>query len=147
MKQRIAEALQERFHDNDMALEHFGGLLEEYAESGLSPPHLISEIETGSEGKLLSNIWEAMLYRHLHSKGYELHGTVKKAGQHGPDFCIHLQDKKIWIEAVVPSPEGIPSDWLEPIRHGEIRARKKPDKQRVLRCTSAIKDKQKKFEN
>ena len=144
-EQRITEALQRRFPNNNVAPSHFGELLTRYAESGLSPPHLVAEIETIDEGKLWSYIWEAMLYRHLCSMGYAPRNSVTVAGQHGPDFCVDCQGRTIWIEATVPSPEGIPADWLMPPRKGEIRVKTKPDQPRVLRCTSAIDAKQKKF--
>ncbi len=144
-EQRITEALQRRFPNNNVAPSHFGELLTRYAELGLSPPHLVAEIETIDEGKLWSYIWEAMLYRHLCSMGYAPRNSVTVAGQHGPDFCVDCQGRTIWIEATVPSPEGIPADWLMPPRKGEIRVKTKPDQPRVLRCTSAIDAKQKKF--
>jgi hypothetical protein len=144
-EQRIAAVLQKRFPNNSIAPNHFGELLTQYADSGLSPPHLVTEIETGNEGKLWSYIWEAMLYRHLCSMDYPLRNSVRAAGQHGPDFGVEYQGRTIWIEATVPSPEGIPADWLEPPRTGEYRVKTKPDQQRVLRCTSAIDAKQKKF--
>ncbi len=142
---RIAEAMQKRFPNPSGAPNHFGELLAQYAKSNLSPPHLVEEIETKEEGKLWSYLWEAMLYRHLSSMGYELRNSVTAAGQHGPDFCVNYKGRTIWIEAIVPSPEGITADYLEPPRNGEYRAKTKPDKERVLRCTSAIADKQKKF--
>jgi hypothetical protein len=144
-EQRLAVALQRRFPNNTVAPDHYGELLTQYAASGLSPPHLVAEIETGDEGKLWSCIWEAMLYRHLRSIGCAPRNSVTAAGQQGPDFCVEQQGRTIWIEAIVPSPEGIPADWLETPRRGEFRVKTKPDQPRVLRCTSAIDAKQKKF--
>ena len=142
---RIAEAMQKRFPNPSGAPNHFGELLAQYAKSNLSPPHLVTEIETLDEGKIWSYLWEAMLYRHLSSTGYELRNSVTAAGQNGPDFCVKCQGRTIWIEATVPSPEGIAADWLEPPCKGEIKVKTKPDQPRVLRCTSAIAAKQKKF--
>src|SRR5580658_3996877 len=98
-EQRLAVALQRRFPNNMVAPAHFGELLTEYAASGLSPPHLVAEIETGDEGKLWSSIWEAMLYRHLRSIGHTPRNSVTAAGQQGPDFCVDHQGRTIWIEA------------------------------------------------
>jgi type I restriction enzyme S subunit len=141
-RQRIAVILEQRFPNNQIAPAHFEELLGEYAESGLGPPHLITEIETGDEGKLWSCIWEAMLYRHLRLQGYNPKGTANSTGQHGPDFLVDDAGKAIWIEAVAPAPSGIPADYLEaPQPNGEIRVKKKPDIERVLRCTSTIADK------
>jgi hypothetical protein len=142
---RIAAVLQTRFPRNDVAPAHYGELLRTYADSGIGPPHLLHELETGDEGKLWSCIWEAMLYRHLRSLGYELSGSVSARAQHGPDFRFERDGLTIWVEAVVPSPEGIPSDWLAPPMAGEVKAVSKPHREMLLRCTSAIADKQKKF--
>jgi hypothetical protein len=142
---RIMTVLESRFPNNDVAPKHYGELLTQYLESRLSPPHLVSEIETKDEGKLWSNIWEAMLYRHFRSLNYSLHSRITAAGQLGPDFGLVHQGQTIWIEAIVPAPEGISVDWLEAPRSGEIRVKTKPDQERALRCTSAITDKQKKF--
>ncbi|MGD0110124.1 MAG: hypothetical protein ABSC06_39840 [Rhodopila sp.] len=144
-EERIWAVLQERFPNNNVAPSHYGELLAEYAASGISPPHLVAEIETGDEGKLWSCIWEAMLHRHLRSAGYKLRSSVKASGQQGPDFCIEHSGQTIWIEAIVPAPEGIPADYLETPRQGENLVKSKPDQSRVLRCTSAIDAKQKKF--
>ncbi len=145
-RQRIMAALLKRFPDNGVAPDHFGELLDEYTKSGLSPPHLVAEIETADEQKLWSYVWEAMLYRFLCSAGYTPANTVKKSGQQGPDFCIQFERRTIWIEAVVPSPEGIPQEWLEPPGKSKITVKTKPDAPRVLRCTQAIKAKRDKLE-
>lgn len=146
-KERIAAVLRTRFPCNEVAPPHYAELLEAYSDSGLAPPHLLRELETGDEGKLWSCIWEAMLYRHLRSLGYQLSGSAGARAQHGPDFCFERDGLTIWVEAVVPSPEGIPSDWLEAPVAGQVKAVNKPHREMLLRCTSAIADKQKKFSN
>jgi type I restriction enzyme S subunit len=87
-----------------------------------------------------------MLSRHLSTLGFEFRqGRVKKGGQSGPDFGLTLGDRTIWIEAIVPSPEGIPSEWLESPKIGESRSRSMPADQMLLRWTAAIKEKTEKF--
>ncbi len=145
-EQRIASALERRFPNNKVAPNHYGCLLAEYVESGLAPPNAIEELETGDEQKFWSLAWESMLYRHLKAQGYQLRNRNTAAGQDGPDFCFDVNGNTVWVEAVVPSPEGIPLDYLTPPKPGEIKCGKKPDQPRVLRCTSVIADKMKKFE-
>lgn len=99
---RIDAVLRKHFPENETALAHFGELLAEYCGSGLCAPHILSELETGDEHKLWSNIWEAMLFRHLRARGHTLRNFSRKAGQSGPDFGVELNGKTIWIEAVVP---------------------------------------------
>jgi len=70
-KRRIETVLRQAFPNNEIAPRHFGELLVEYAESGVGPPNLVNEIETGGERALWSFAWEAMLCRHLRTQGYE----------------------------------------------------------------------------
>ena len=141
---RIEFFLAAKFPNNEIAPMHYAELLVPYTESALCPPHLLSELETGDEGKFWSAIWEAMLFRHLLSLGFIPKNNSKASGQNGPDFCFEHDGKTIWVEAIVPSPHGIPADYLEPPTR-EIRVRTKPDRERVLRCTSAIADKKTKL--
>lgn len=145
IERRIREALRNRFPNRHTYRNHFGELLIQYAKSGLGQKNLVSEIETADEGRFQSYVWEAMLYRYLCDLGYELLTPQANSEKGGPDFCVNYQGQKIWIEAVVPSPEGIPREWLNPPTKGQPTVRSMPDKERVLRCTSAIKDKKDKF--
>jgi hypothetical protein len=142
---RITAWLALKFPNNRIAPTHYGELLIEYSLSPLRPPHLVEELETGDDGKFWSSVWEAMLYRHFVSLGLQVANNSRPSGQHGPDFSIEWNGKTIWVEAVVPGPQGIPADYLEPPGR-EIRVRNKPDQERVLRCTSAIADKKAKFD-
>jgi len=147
IRQRIDAVLARRFPNNGIAPPHYGELLSEYAKARIGPPHLLEELETGDEGKLWSCIWEAMLYRKLCALGFTPTGPTKRAGQNRPDFRIEHDGRVIWIEAVVPGPQGIPADYLEPpVAGAEVRAKRKPDQERVLRCTSAIADKRLKLD-
>lgn len=138
--------LQRRFPNSAAARARYTKLLLPYIESGVGPPHLVSEIETNDEGKLWSVLWEAMLFRQLTSQHYPLRSTSKRSGQIGPDFRTEYSDKPIWIEAIVPSPEGLPEDWLAPSQAGSVKVWSRPHEQMLLRCTSAIETKRKKIE-
>jgi len=105
---RITEFLSGRFPES--YAHHLGAILSAYNESGVSPPHLAREVTSGCDGKLWTAVWEAILYQHLSSLGFKPRSVVTKAGQAGPDFCIIPAGIRIWIEAVVPSPKGIPLD-------------------------------------
>ncbi len=145
---RIAAVLNDRFPSNEIARGHFGQLLLDYVEANIGPPHLVAELETGEDGKWCSCIWEAMLYRHLRAQGYEPMGVTKPAGQNGPDFRIEHAGRTIWIEAVVPGPQGISGAYLQPLAlGGEISLKTKPNDEIVLRLTSVIADKRLKLDN
>ena|ERR1700730_7878161 len=143
--ERLAAALHGRYPNNSVAPKHYGKLLLSYAESGFGPPHLVDEIETGDEGKFWSAVWEAMLYGQFVSEGCTLRRTSKPSGQNGPDFRIDQRGQTIWIEAIVPSPEGIPTDWLSSPSTNDFKVREKPNEQMLLRCTSAIASKRDKI--
>jgi hypothetical protein len=152
---RIPEILAKRFPENDYYYEHLGKLLSEYEKSkyekskpGLASRHLVKEIETGEAGKLWARVWEAMLYRHLLSCGFQPHSApMKKSEEHGPDFRIVHQGQTIWIEAVAPAPEGIPPDYLEPPKKDKLEFRRMLDDEPLLRWTSVLRSKRKKLES
>jgi hypothetical protein len=128
------------------ARDHYATMLIKFFRSGLCAPHMAQDIETGDDGPFWSFVWEAMLYRHLRSRGYEfVRGLVKKSGQVGPDFCIEHAGTRIWIEAVVPAPEGIPKEFTQWSTPGEVRVRSVPHEAIQLRWLSVMKDKQEKI--
>ena len=142
----ISKALAERFPNNAVAPAHFGELLAEYESSGLAPPNMRQEVEAGERG-LRAHIWEAMLYRYFRELGFEFRpNRVLKAGQQGPDFGLLHQGRTIWIEAIVPAPEGIPPEYLEPPKKGIITVKSVPYKEMLLRWTAALKEKREKFQ-
>jgi type I restriction enzyme S subunit len=145
MMSEIVDWLRKRFPNPDFS-EHYEGLISKYMASGLAPPNTSTEITSGDRG-LCAHIWEAMLYRHLSSLGYEFRrGNVRKAGQRGPDFGIVHEGRTIWIEAIVASPEGIPPDYLRPPEPGEFKAGSFPHQEILLRWTSALRDKRAKLQ-
>lgn len=109
---------------------------------------MVAEVTSGDDGKLCARVWEAMLYRHLSTLGFEFRKTdVMKSGNPGPDFCIVHKGQIIWIEAVTPAPEGILQDWLAPPILGELKMASKPYEQMLLRWTSVLKDKRDKLKS
>jgi hypothetical protein len=137
----ISEVLEKRFPNNPVAPRHFGDLLAEYEASGLAPPNMRQEVEAGERG-LRAHTWEAMLYRYFSVLGFEFRrDKVRKAGQQGPDFGLLHDGTTIWVEAIVPAPEGIPPEYLEPPKKGEFVVKTMPHKEMLLRWTAALKEK------
>jgi hypothetical protein len=144
----ITKILAARFPGNDYYEHDLGKLLSTYQESGLASPHLVEEIASGEDGKLWARVWEAMLYHHLLSIGFTPRtASIKKSGESGPDFCVVYQEQTIWIEAVTPSPEGIPSNYLKPPKRGEVEFKPVLDDEPLLRWTAVLRDKRKKLES
>ncbi len=148
---RIKAVVEQMFPGATIAHDHYGGLLADFWESGLATPHLLKEIECGDEGKFWSYTWEAMLFRHLSFIGCCFdRRALRKSEQAGPDFGIVHKGKTIWIEAVVPEPKGIPSDYLEPPRRPtgdsiDLEMRTVPHEAIQLRLLSVVADKQRKI--
>jgi hypothetical protein len=59
---------------------------------GLEDPHFEQQLDRDAHARL----WEMMLAKILKSAGYEL-----KSADHGPDFVIEKDGKRIFIEAIV----------------------------------------------
>jgi type I restriction enzyme S subunit len=70
---------------------------------------------------------------------------VLKAGQRGPDFGLQHEAMTIWVEAIVPSPEGIPAEYLRTPKVGEVILKTVPHQEKLLRWTAALKEKREKF--
>lgn len=138
----IRKNLANQFPGNSTAQEHFGDLLIAYQDSGLAPPNLRQEMATGDEQKLWACIWEAMLYRHFANLGFEFRrDRTFASGQNGPDLGLIHKNNTIWIEAAVPKPEGLSSEWLDPSKPGEFRVLTMPHEEMLLRWTSVLRDK------
>jgi type I restriction enzyme S subunit len=134
----ISEALEQRFPNNTIAPAHFGDLLAAYEASGLAPPNMRQEVTAGERG-LRAHIWEAMLYRYFSELGFEFRrGMVLKAGQQGPDFGLLNGGMTIWVEAIVPAPEGISADYLTTPKVGEVIVKSMPHQEMLLRWTAAL---------
>jgi hypothetical protein len=77
---------------------------------GLEDRHFEQQLDRDPHARL----WEMMLAMVLKSEGYELKST-----NHGPDFVIETDSKRVFIEAVCPgsgdesNPNSVP-----PIVHG-----------------------------
>lgn len=56
----------------------------------------------------------------------------------GPDFCINLANRRIWVEVITPTPTNVPATWLAPANSG---VRDFPHEELLLRWTAAIKQK------
>lgn len=140
---QIRDLLEQQFPGPPLTI-HYDELVSEYQHSGLARPDVVQELTSGGERALWALIWEAMLYRHLTNLGFKFRrDRVKKSG--GPDFGIPHDGRTIWIEAVVPAPEGIPGDYLRPPKRGEVEFRSRPYDEILLRWTTVLKEKRDKL--
>lgn len=122
-------------------------LLNLYEASGFAPPNMAGEITTRVPERVQAVIWEAMLYWHFRNLGVQFRNyIVKKSGQNAPDLCIDCNGRRLWIEAVVATPKGLPGEWLAPVLPGEFSAFSFPHEEILLRYTSALADKKRQLD-
>src|SRR5437870_2949796 len=100
---------------------------------GLEDPHFEQQLDRDAHARL----WEMMLAKILKSEGYELKST-----DHGPDFVVEKDRKRVFIEAVCPGPgdEGNPNS-VPPIVYGAPIAQEVPVPHIVLRIRGALEEK------
>jgi hypothetical protein len=104
---------------------------------GLEDSHFEQQLDRDPNARL----WEMMVAKILKLEGYYPNST-----DHGPDFVIEKDGKKIFIEAISPGPgdEANPNT-VPPITHGAPTAQAVPVAQIVLRIRSALKEKKQRY--
>lgn len=104
---------------------------------GLEDSHFESQLDQDP----LARLWEMMVAKILKSEKYKPTST-----EHGPDFVMEKDGKKIFVEAICPGPgeEGNPNS-VSPIKYGASVAERVPVDQIVLRICSALDEKKKKY--
>lgn len=111
-------------------------MIEKFANSGAADSNYLDALNSSDEGQFWARVWEAMLHSRFEKLGWNVSG-----GGAGPDFKVESKAGTVLVEATVPSPDGIPADWLEP-KPGVVRDF--PHKEILLRWTSKLADKRKK---
>jgi hypothetical protein len=134
---KVEEFIRKQFPFSQEAQDYYFGLWAEFAGSGLADKHFIQELTSGALGKFEQRAWEMILARRLRAFGHTL--TSK---DEGPDFHLIYKERTVWIEAISPTPAGIPSEWLEPpLRNRRAEAIQVPFDAILLRWTAALKEK------
>ncbi len=123
-----------RYKDRPGLIEPLTKLYQEYDSRHLKDSTFDEKLIDGREDHYFGGLWEALLARHLISCGLTL-----RSEDIGPDFKIINYDGPIWVEAICPSPEGLPSSWLAP--HTPNHVRHMPHEDMLLRWTAALKEK------
>jgi hypothetical protein len=136
----VEEFIAAKYSKNLLARAYYTDLWRRYAASGLPDRHFAKELRSGDEGKFWERAWEMLLYHHLAKLGH----TIRSCDP-GPDFEIPAGNASIWVEATVPSPVDLPSNWIE-VPSREFGARNVPHEGMLLRWTAALKEKMHKLE-
>lgn len=141
MADQIATYLRDRYADNQEVYDCLMGLYAEYAAWGLKDRKFDQDFTDGRDEHFYPYVWEMLLARHLKKLDLDI-----SSDDEGPDFRISHEGHNIWVEAVCPSPEGLPAHWLsirsinEPPQVFDI-----PHEQMLLRWTAALKEKKEKL--
>lgn len=133
---RVEEFLTERYANNHELKDSVIHLYRQYATWGLKDTKFNQDFTDGRDEHFYSYLWEMLLARYFRGIGLDL-----TSADEGPDFRINWNGRAIWVEAICPSPVGLPADWLETIPAGEVRVRELPHEQMLLRWTAALKEK------
>lgn len=138
---RVAAYLAERYADNPEVRECLTVLYHQYAAWDLKDTTFDRDFTDGRDEHFYPYLWEMILARHLHDLGLPI-----SSADEGPDFKVNLGDQTIWIEAICPSPAGLPDHWInirsidQPVRLCGV-----PHEQMLMRWTSALKEKKEKL--
>lgn len=114
-------------------------MIEKFAISDAADQNYLDALAAGDEGQFWSRVWEAMLHSRFDGLGWQVSGKGT-----GPDFEVQSSAGPVLVEATVPSPEGIPDDWLT-YQQGVMP--NFPHEEMLLRWTSSLADKRKKHVN
>lgn len=137
---RVEDFLANRFPDNTKLADCLIGLHRQYAEWGLKDTKFDQDFTDGTDDHFYAYLWEMLLASHLKNIGLDI-----SSADEGPDFKIDHSSQTIWVEAICPSPSGLPDEWLRESRPGEKRVWSPPHEEMVLRWTAALKEKKEKL--
>ncbi|WP_294569659.1 hypothetical protein [uncultured Arthrobacter sp.] len=103
--------------------------------------HVVSQLVNDDDEQFWQRIWELQLGSHLLRLG---HST--RSPKNGPDFRFEVDGLAVWVEAISPSPKGIPTGWFKFPESGKGTTYNTPNNEMLLRWTSAFWSKKQKFE-
>lgn len=105
-----------------------------FDEQGLAKGNFVSDLVSGEDSKLFQRLWEVVLALHLRKQGFNI-----QSHESGPDFSFEIDGKKVWVEAIAPEPCDAIKERYN--RQGGLV----PHEQILLRWTSALANKRKRF--
>ena len=107
----------------------------QYRDWGLKDSKFDKDFTDGRDEHFYGYLWEMLLAHHFH----KLDLTMSSADE-GPDFKLGNGEETVWVEAICPSPDGLPKEWLKEPVNGVHHF---PHEQILLRWTAALKEKKK----
>ncbi|MHC1791039.1 hypothetical protein [Solidesulfovibrio sp.] len=114
-----------------------------FRTAGLGDEDFEGQLYGSREDNFFSRLWELNLAERLQESGLDI-----SSRRTGPDFKALIDGTVVWFEAISPKPEGLPKEYFCPVAEGtSIRCITVPFEKILLRVTSAIRDKAKKFDH
>ena len=102
--------------------------------------HVVSQLTNADDEQFWQRLWELQLGSHLLRLGRKTHSPAK-----GPDFRFDADGLTVWVEAVSPTPRGIPEAWFSFPATGAGTSYNTPNEEMLLRWTAAFLEKRRKF--
>jgi len=136
----VEKYLSERFKNNEEVKNRLTELYQRYRGWCFKDRKFYQDFTDGSDSHFYAYIWEMVLAQHLIERGLDINSADE-----GPDFRIKYKETTIWLEAICPSPVGLPEQWLNLPSSGEVCVGSVPHEAMLLRWTSALKEKKEKL--
>lgn len=129
--------LAQRFHRSEVH-GFYHEKIRAFAAAGLGDPQCFQALTIGRDEEMWQRIWEVLLGTYLVDCGFE-----PKSPRDSPDFLIQNLGRSIWLEAVCPTPRGLPDEWVNGSFGGVTSF---PTTALLLRWTQSIEEKKEKLE-
>lgn len=140
----IREALLQRYSGDSAnrvaSREAIEAICRQHIDLGYADPTFENNVCSENDFRHAQGLSEALVSHELRSAGL----TVQPS-RDGPDLLVLNGARRIWVEVICPTPNGIPADWLEPALDGDVRVVNFPHPEILLRWTAAIKEKAEKL--
>lgn len=125
------------FHRTVVVREFLERACRRHLDLGLGDADLSQKLCFANDHQYWQQLSEILLGHELMDAGLALIPS-----RDGPDFLFEHEGGNIWVEAICPQPEGIPSEWLA---QPTGKAYSLPHEAILLRWTAAIKEKAQKL--
>ena len=135
------DAFEARWPEGDYGRQFSLDKLAQYQGAGFASPQFHADLNSGDDDQFFQQLWEMVLGCHLLDLGLDVQAPKGNA----PDFLVKHERMRIWVEAICPTPKGVPVDFVKPPLGGSGLI-EWPNASILLRWTHAIAEKRRKLE-
>lgn len=141
MASSARDAFEARWPEGDYGRKFALDKLAQYQAAGFDSPQFHADLNSGDEHQFFQQLWEMVLGCHLLDLGL----AVQAPKGNAPDFLVEHEGQRIWVEAICPTPKGVPAEFVKP-PPGGTGVIDWPNDPVLLRWTHAIAEKRRKLE-